>query len=268
MILLMSVLAVAAPSAVSHASHSWANYHWARTNNPFLLDLGDNVSSTWDAYLGEASTDWSVSAVLDTLIVPGGTRPKQCRMTTGMIEVCSAKYGRRGWLGLATISVSGDHITAGSAQVNDTYFDTATYDTPAWRRLVMCQEVAHAFGLAHQDEIFNNQNLGSCMDYTSNPEGPPSNEHPNQHDYDQLVTIYDSHLDSTATISTATAAAVSSALRALDLAAPGQWGQLVSLSRDGGQAIYEFDFGGGNKRITFVTWTVAVANELRGLLEK
>ena len=32
------------------------------------------------------------------------------------------------------------------------------------------------------------------MDYTSNPVGPPSNEHPNQHDFDELVTIY-THLD-------------------------------------------------------------------------
>ena len=58
--------------------------------------------------------------------------------------------------------------------MNDSYFNTAKYNTPAWRRLVMCQEVTHDFGLDHQDEIFNNANLGSCMDYTNDPDGKPS----------------------------------------------------------------------------------------------
>jgi hypothetical protein len=28
------------------------------------------------------------------------------------------------------------------------------------------------------------------MDYTSDPDGPPSNEHPNSHDLDQIASIY------------------------------------------------------------------------------
>jgi hypothetical protein len=58
----------------------------------------------------------------------------------------------------------------------------------------MCQEIAHDFGLDHQDEIFENANLGSCMDYTNNPLGPPSNEHPNAHDFEELELIYN-HFD-------------------------------------------------------------------------
>lgn len=57
----------------------------------------------------------------------------------------------------------------------------------------MCQEVGHTFGLNHQDETFSNPNLGSCMDYTNDPS---TNQHPNQHDYNQLVTIY-GHTDRT-----------------------------------------------------------------------
>ena len=60
----------------------------------------------------------------------------------------------------------------------------------------MCQEVGHTFGLDHQDENFNNANLGTCMDYTNDPS---TNQHPNKHDYDELITIY-SHLDSTTTV--------------------------------------------------------------------
>ena len=94
-------------------------------------------------------------------------------------------------------SGSADHITKAVTKLNDTYFNTATYNTPAWRRLVTCQEIAHDFGLDHQDEDFDNVNLGTCMDYTSDPREP--NQHPNEHDYAQLEAIY-AHLDSTSTI--------------------------------------------------------------------
>jgi hypothetical protein len=189
------------PSA-AWANHSWNGYHWARTANPFTLKLGDNVSSTWDPYLATASSDWSRSTVLDTRVVAGQARGN-CRPTSGRTEVCNRAYGNNGWLGLAQIWItSGNHIVQGVAKMNDTYFSTPTYNTAPWHRLVMCQEVAHTFGLAHQDENFSNPNLGSCMDYTSDPDGPPSNEHPNTHDYNQLVTIY-SHTDSFSTIGAA-----------------------------------------------------------------
>ena len=57
--------------------------------------------------------------------------------------------------------------------------------------LVSCQEGGHTLGLDHQDENFNNANLGTCMDYTKNPS---TNQHPNKHDYDQLLSTY-SHFD-------------------------------------------------------------------------
>ncbi|MGH8678986.1 MAG: hypothetical protein ACREUQ_11610, partial [Burkholderiales bacterium] len=96
-------MAFAAFPALTYANHSWGTYHWARTNNPFTLNLGDNVSSTWDSYLGTTSADWSVSVVLNTTIVTGLTTPKRCRATSGRVEVCSATYGNNGWLGLAQI---------------------------------------------------------------------------------------------------------------------------------------------------------------------
>ena len=42
------ILALAAFPASVSANHSWGNYHWARTINPFTLKLGDNVTSAWD----------------------------------------------------------------------------------------------------------------------------------------------------------------------------------------------------------------------------
>lgn len=245
---LVVVAALLAIPPLARADHAWGTYHWARTSNPFTLKLGDNVSSQWDPYLAVASADWSQSSVLDTTVVPGNTTGRKCRPTRGMIEVCNASYGNNGWLGVAQIWASGSHIVQGTARMNDTYFDTATYNTPAWRRLVMCQEIAHGFGLGHQDEAFGNTNLGSCMDYTSDPDGPPSNEHPNAHDYEQLEAIY-SHLDATTTVAAAPAGFLNA-----ELDTPGSWGRAIAQDHRGRADVFVKDFGKGHKVITFVIW--------------
>lgn len=234
------------------ANHSWNGYHWARTANPFTLKLADNLTSNWDPYLFVSSTDSSTSTVLDTTIIPGTTNPKNCRPTSGRVEVCNAKYGNTGWLGIAQVWVNGDgHISQGTTKMNDTYFNTAKYNTPSWRQMVVCQEIAHTFGLDHQDEIFDNTNLNTCMDYTNNPN---TNQHPNQHDYDELVSIY-SHLDSYSTISQTTgqiAKMIGQSISSVNLDNPGEWGRLV---KDNGKVgAYERDFGFGNKVVTHVIW--------------
>ena len=245
----MAAVALVMVPSTAGATHSWGGYHWARTANPFTLKLGDNVSSGWDPYLKTTSSDWSTSVVLDTTIVAGTTSPRPCKATSGRVQVCSAAYGGTGWLGVAQIWVSGVHITRGTVKVNDTYFKTATYNTPGWRNLVMCQEVGHTLGLDHQDENFNNTNLGTCMDYTSKPLGPPNNEHPNTHDYDQLRSIY-SHLDTSTTLS---ATSSSGARGGSDT--PGEWGRRVAGSESPHSvAVYERDLGAGQKVVTFVIW--------------
>lgn len=260
-----ALLAFAAIPVVTMANHSWGGYHWARTSNPFTLKVGDNVNSAWDAYLDEAISDWSASQVLNLTKVAGGTRPKNCRPTAGRIEACNASYGNNGWLGIAQIWLSSGHISQAITKVNDTYFNTAQYNTPPWRRLVMCQEIAHDFGLDHQDETFANANLGSCMDYTDDPDGgaggassnDPSNEHPNSHDFQQIESIY-AHLDSTTTISAALPATTPPAMRNLVLSGVEQFGPVVKVVKNGpGLATYhEQDFGHGNKVITHVFWTL------------
>ena len=47
------------------ANHAWGSYHWSRASNPFTLQVGDNVSSRWDANLNGAISDWAESDVLD-----------------------------------------------------------------------------------------------------------------------------------------------------------------------------------------------------------
>jgi hypothetical protein len=236
----------------AYAYHSWGDYHWARTANPFSLKLGDNVSPVWDAYLSTAGTDWSISSVLNTSIVLGQSNPKNCRATSGRVEVCSSKYGNNGWLGLAQIWASGMHITKGIVKVNDSYFNTYTYNTPAWRNLVMCQEIGHILGLDHQDENFDNSNLNTCMDYTSDPS---TNQHPNQHDYDELVTIY-THLDALNTVSASTNEGRPALVgQDIDLDNPSAWGQAIKQDARGNNSLYMRNLGNGEKVFTFVTWT-------------
>jgi hypothetical protein len=250
------LLALVAFSSAAQANHSWGNYHWARTSNPFTLQLDDNVSSQWDTHLRTTSSDWSLSSVLDTKVVRGKKNPT-CRPTSGRVEVCNAAYGQNNWLGLAQIWInSSQHIVAGTTKVNDTYFSTAKYNTDGWRQFVMCQEVGHTFGLDHQDENFNNTNLGTCMDYTNDPtglagtNGTLSNLQPNRHDYDQLVTIY-SHFDSTTTVGAASTLPAAASRGSLNSRAG--WGRLVQESRNEQLALYERDFG-SKKMFTFVIW--------------
>lgn len=240
---------VGALALSAYASHAWSNYHWARTANPFTLKLGDNVSTAWDSYLATTATDWSwtTSSALNLSVVAGQSNPRNCRAALGRVEVCNAKYGNNGWLGVASIWVSGDHIVQGTTKLNDTYFNTAKYNTPAWRNLVMCQEVGHTLGLDHQDEDFNNTPLGTCTDYSSDP---TLNQHPNQHDYDMLETIY-AHLDTTTTVGQTVK---SNGRQDVDFDGPSEWGKEIRRSRDGRASLYERDLGKGNKVFTQVFW--------------
>lgn len=233
-------------ASTADASHSWGSYHWARTSNPFTLKLGDNLSLGWKSSLQGASADWSTSSILDTVVVPGLSNPKNCRAVAGRVEICNSKYGSNGWLGIASIWASGTHITQSTVKMNDTYFNTPQYNTPAWKNFVVCQEIGHAFGLDHQDEDFNNSNMGTCMDYTSDPS---TNQHPNQHDYDMLETIY-SHLDSSTNISQTPL----SNRQEVDHSDPSTWGKAIRTSPDGKGVLYERNFNKGNKVFTFVVW--------------
>jgi len=196
--IMVAVIGLLAMPIQAQATHAWDGYHWPRSSNPFLVTLVDQTS--YDADLAAASADWSLSPVLDTTIAASCPTGGRCG------TVMNAAYGQNGWLGLATIWVdSVGHIQRGQVQLNDSYlkFDRK-YSDPKWSDFVMCQEVGHIFGLAHQDENSSrkSKNLGTCMDYTSNPardDGAGTNLQPNAHDYEELGIIYTSHLDSGAT---------------------------------------------------------------------
>ncbi len=255
------------------ANHSWGGYHWARTSNPFTVKLGDNVNTGWDSYLAAASSDWSKSTVLNTTVVAGLATNKRCRATSGRVEVCNASYGFNGWLGVASIWLQSGttHITQGTVKLNDSYFNTATYNKPEWRQMVTCQEVGHTFGLDHQDENFNNTNLGTCMDYTNDPTGKAgtngnlANTSPNQHDYDELDTIY-SHLDSSTTLSASTNFGIRQVGQRPPSAggsseddsglSPAEWGRAIHTDSLGRPDMFVRDLGAGGRILTHVLWAL------------
>jgi hypothetical protein len=249
LILFLAIIALSLFQSASWANHSWGKYHWARKSNPFTLKVGDSVNTTWDSDLNTTVSDWSASSVLNLSKVTGGSN-STCSATAGRVEVCNSNYGSTGWLGVASIWTAGgknrSHITQGTVKLNDYYFSQAQYNTSAWRNLVSCQEVGHTLGLDHQDTNFNNANLGTCMDYTNDPS---TNQHPNQHDYDQLVTIY-SHLDSTTTVGARLSAPP--AMNNIDFSSRATWGKMVWKSSDGYVGVYVQDFGNGYKVVTRV----------------
>ena len=244
--LLLAAAAIAAIAAVSapaaFASHSWNGYHWARTANPFTIKLGNNLNTTeWQSHLSQTSTDWSTPGVLNTSIVAGQATNKRCRPTSGRDEICNASYGNNGWLGIATVWLQSgsSHIVQGTVKVNDYYLGpgaTYTYNNSAEREHVMCQEVGHTFGLDHQST--SGASLNTCMDYYQNTSSADTKRTTtNQHDYDELSTIY-AHLDSSNTIG----AAVSS--RGFD------------------ESRYVERLSSGLTRITYVRWAALLPTSL------
>lgn len=259
---------------IASATHSWGGYHWARTTAQFTLKLGNNLTSNWSSMLLQTSYDWNNtntptgtwtgSQPLLTTVV-SGTAGKRCRMVVGTTQVCNGTYGANGWLGLATINITGGvHITQGSAKMNDTYFNLATYNNPNEKLHVVCQEVAHTFGLAHQSEDGSSQN--SCMDYFSNTglnAGSTLSTRPNYHDFQQLSSIY-SHLDSTTTVAASSASTGANPSEVDITDDPQSWGRLVRQSANGRSSEYERNNRDGSLTVTHVYWTEEAAARCPG----
>jgi hypothetical protein len=237
-----AAVVVAAPS---FASHAWGTYHWSRTSAQISPPIGDNVDSRWDSYLQTAVADWNRSIYIESPRVAGQSNPRNCRPNAGRIEVCNSTYGGTGWLGIAQIWLSGGHIVQGVTKLNDTYFNTAQYNTPAWRAAVTCQEIGHDYGLGHQDEDFNTDATTSCMEYTSIPAG---NEHPDSHDYAMLEQIY-AHTHSSSSAATASSARDGGN-------SPAEWGRPVAFLRDGRPNVYVREVSPGVRIVTHVTWAI------------
>lgn len=185
-------LLLVAPTA--GANHSWQNFHWARSSNPVVLPVIDNVTGVWDGLLPPVAAEWGASSVIDTTLRSGSTSLLQrlvCAPTAGAIKVCNANYGPTGWFGIAQVWANGSHVYQATTKVNDFYF-TGSFGNNTARRHVLCQEIGHDVGLDHV-------NTASCMNDNNATLSNPAYLSPNAHDYQQLEAIY-AHLDGGAKI--------------------------------------------------------------------
>ncbi|MBA2332764.1 MAG: hypothetical protein H0V94_08250 [Actinobacteria bacterium] len=233
-----AILFAATLAGSAAASHSWNNYHWARTSNPFTIRVIDSNSSTWDSHLDAAIADWSSSSSVLNVVEEAGSTDKRCRAVSGKVKSCNGNYGQNGWLGLAQIWLNGGHISQGTAKMNDTYFSMSQYNDATKRQHVMCQEIGHDWGLGHQDE--SGADWNTCMDYSSKLDNP----NPNAHDFEQLVSIYGSHLDTSTTIA--------ASLAETDGAKPDR----VERNDRIADSVITEHFRDGSQKITHVFWAL------------
>ena len=266
----LAAVSVAALSVPALATHSWGGYHWAGNGTNLTLKVNKAITSQWTTSINTAIADWEQSTELTLPFGDVSVSRKRCNPISGQILVCNDSYGQRGWLGIASIWLSNGHISQGTTKLNDSYHNYAPYNSPAWRALVACQEIGHDFGLDHQDEAFGPPNLGTCMDYTNDPNGGgaygSSNEHPNQHDYDMLKTIYN-HDDGFTTAKASTnfgirqvgAAAPQSEAGIGD--SPAEWGRAIHRDALGRPDIFLKELGAGRKVITHVFWALEVRRQ-------
>lgn len=153
------------------ASHDWNCYKWPTTSIKLSSASGQtsvarNARDYKSAYSG-ASSVWK-----NTILSLGKGND---------VQLYYGAYGFNGWLGLASIRVSGCTITSGESKLNDSYLrDTSRYNQTAVDH-VACQEVGHTFGLDH-----NRGADDTCMNDSILTAGNQIN----QHDRDQLVAMY------------------------------------------------------------------------------
>jgi hypothetical protein len=272
-IIRVALASVAALAALTPAiaNHIWGGYHWAGNGSNVTIKVNTAITSQWTGSVGTSISDWDQSNELTLNAAPSSAGTRKCNPIAGQILVCNSTYGNRGWLGIASIWLTSGHISQATTKLNDTYFNQAFYNTPGWRALVACQEIGHDFGLDHQDEGFNNVNLGTCMDYTNAPDGGvvggfnygPANRHPNAHDYQELNIIYN-HNDGFTTANASTnfgirqvgraAPSPSSALGSGE--SPAEWGRAIHRDGQGRPDVFVKDMDSKHKVLTLVFWAI------------
>ena len=190
---LVAVLVASPMMLTTRASNADLNgAHWARNTSPFTLRVSANLTGKWRKHATRAARDWSKSGVVKMRVVNsrGGNR-RVCQPRNGQVELCNAKFGENGWLGLSRIWIdSNNHIVKASITLNDTYFNQAPYKKAKARQHTMCHEFGHVLGLDHNGQK-------SCMN--DSHRSVMRDAKPSKQDFNRLKKLY-RHKDRKATI--------------------------------------------------------------------
>lgn len=187
-----------------------------------------------------------------------GRQNSKCPLYAGQITVCDGNYGRTGWGGLAQVGWDGSgHTYYARAIQNNYYYVGSSAATVAYRQLVICQEIGHTLGLGHINVSYTTPNVGSCMDYTNDPDGgrggvsqtDPNNMHPYAHDY-AVINARHTHIGFLPPM--AQTAMPPAAMLGLDPKTFETFGTLVYRANAGYTERYEQSFPGGWGMATWV----------------
>ncbi|HET9336886.1 MAG TPA: hypothetical protein VFO12_10830 [Sphingomicrobium sp.] len=259
-------------AAIAGSGHQWGNYLWEENSEKLQLEFAYSFANegVWAPYYRAALAKWEVNVRSPLDLTDrgrdSGTDPATCAAKQGIVLVCAAAYGQTGWVGIASIETEGNYIRLATAKFNDTYYATPSYNNDGQRQFVACHEIGHTFGLGHLDTSFNNRNKGSCMDYTSNPVGPPDNRSPGTVDWDVLnsTTMYGDLVIGKGKGGGGKPGKATDPFefRTVGDAAPGAapdnrrypWGIAVGFDDEGRPVEFLEDLGRGRTRRTFITW--------------
>lgn len=149
------------------------------------LEVLNAMSSSWEVFFNVATADWEFgNPDALTLTLSKVDEDKDCAFVKGKIKVCNGDYGETKWRGINVVEFENGFISYSVAKMNEFYLN---YDGDDAKQYTMCHEIGHGFGLAHTDEVFGNEDLGNCLDYTDNF---AVNKHPDVSNYETLLDMY------------------------------------------------------------------------------
>lgn len=173
----------------AEGNHS-AGFHWRQSSKKLTVQLINSTQdSLWADGVSTRVKKWSEgSDELNINISAGSTDAStrySCPKLDGKVRVCNYSYGKTGsnnFAGLTTWYPRTGHLQWVTIKLND------SITTPAYRRAVICHELGHALGLAHQSQSNEGTKTtpGTCM----TPAVHTYQTLPKAHDFEELERIY------------------------------------------------------------------------------